>query len=93
MVRVLSSPCLCNQCSVLPTGVLLHVLADTLGSVGVIISSLIIHQYGWMVADPVCSIFISVLIFLRSAIVTQGREHPLIILLVLDRYYETLSTC
>jgi zinc transporter 5/7 len=33
--------------------------------VGVIISSLLIHQYGWMIADPICSIFISVLIFGR----------------------------
>ncbi|WAR24415.1 ZNT7-like protein [Mya arenaria] len=34
-------------------GVFLHILADTLGSVGVIISSALIHQFGWMVADPV----------------------------------------
>ena len=51
--------------TLLSSGVLLHVIADTLGSVGVIISSLIIHQYGWMIADPVCSIFISILIFFR----------------------------
>lgn len=44
-------------------GVFLHVLADTLGSVGVIISAILIHQFGWMLADPVCSIFISILIF------------------------------
>eukprot|EP00045_Choanoeca_perplexa_P006622 m.57133 g.57133 ORF g.57133 m.57133 type:complete len:353 (+) comp13703_c0_seq2:57-1115(+) len=55
-----------NHRSFVLDGVLLHVLADTLGSVGVIISSLIIHQYGWMIADPVCSIFISILIFLST---------------------------
>jgi len=43
-------------------GVFLHVMADTLGSVGVIISAGLIHQFGWMLADPVCSMFISVLI-------------------------------
>nr|XP_047123352.1 zinc transporter 7 [Hydra vulgaris] len=43
-------------------GVFLHILADTLGSVGVIISSLLIEHFGWMLADPLCSIFISVLI-------------------------------
>ncbi|CAL1546582.1 unnamed protein product [Lymnaea stagnalis] len=43
-------------------GVFLHILADTLGSVGVIISSILIHQFGWMIADPVCSMFIAVLI-------------------------------
>ncbi len=42
---------------------LLHVIADTLGSVGVIVSSILIHLYGWMIADPVCSLFISIMIF------------------------------
>lgn len=43
-------------------GVFLHVMADTLGSVGVIISAGLIKQFGWMLADPICSMFISVLI-------------------------------
>ncbi|ESO13116.1 hypothetical protein HELRODRAFT_62861 [Helobdella robusta] len=42
--------------------VFLHILADTLGSVGVIISSILIHFFGWMIADPICSMFIAVLI-------------------------------
>ncbi len=45
-------------------GVFLHVLADTMGSVGVIISTLLIQQFGWYIADPICSIFIAVLIFI-----------------------------
>uniref|UniRef100_A0A8C9R1K1 Zinc transporter n=1 Tax=Scleropages formosus TaxID=113540 RepID=A0A8C9R1K1_SCLFO len=45
-------------------GVFLHVLADTLGSVGVIISTILIRQFGWLIADPICSLFIAVLIFL-----------------------------
>ncbi|KAI4816410.1 hypothetical protein KUCAC02_008737 [Chaenocephalus aceratus] len=45
-------------------GVYLHVLADTLGSVGVIISTILIRQFGWLIADPICSLFIAVLIFL-----------------------------
>jgi zinc transporter 5/7 len=44
-------------------GVFLHVLADTLGSVGVMISSFLIDRFGCMVADPICSMVISVLIF------------------------------
>ncbi|VDL88891.1 unnamed protein product [Schistocephalus solidus] len=40
-------------------GVYLHVLADTLGSVGVIISSYFVANYGWNIADPICSLFIS----------------------------------
>lgn len=45
-------------------GVLLHVIADTLGSVSVIVSSLLIHAYGWMIADPICSLFTSALILI-----------------------------
>ena len=40
----------------------LHVLADTLGSVSVIISSFLIEQFGWHLADPLCSLLISLLI-------------------------------
>ena len=43
-------------------GIFLHVLADTMGSVGVVMSTLLIKYKGWLVADPACSIFISVLI-------------------------------
>jgi solute carrier family 30 (zinc transporter), member 5/7 len=45
-------------------GVFLHVLADTLGSVGVIVSAILMHQFGWMRADPICSMFIAILISL-----------------------------
>jgi len=43
-------------------GVFLHILADTLGSVGVIVSAILMHMFGWMIADPICSIFIALLI-------------------------------
>lgn len=39
-------------------------MADTLGSVGVIISTILIRQFGWLIADPICSLFIATLIFL-----------------------------
>lgn len=45
-------------------GVFLHILADTLGSVGVIISAVLMHMFGWMRADPICSMFIAILIAL-----------------------------
>ena len=41
----------------------LHVLADTMGSVGVIISSLLIEYFGWHISDPICSFCIGSLIF------------------------------
>lgn len=43
-------------------GVFLHVLADTLGSVGVIVSSILIENFSWYWSDPLCSLFISLLI-------------------------------
>ncbi|KAI0793975.1 cation efflux protein [Fomes fomentarius] len=43
-------------------GVFLHVLADTLGSVGVIVSTLLIQWYGWTGFDPIASLFIAILI-------------------------------
>ena len=42
--------------------VFLHILADTLGSAGVIVSSLLMHYFGWMIADPLCSLMIGILI-------------------------------
>ena len=38
-------------------------MADTLGSCGVIVSTLHINRYGWTGFDPIASIFIAVLIF------------------------------
>lgn len=43
-------------------GVFLHVLADTLGSVGVIFSSILVKYYKMYVADPICSFIISLMI-------------------------------
>lgn len=44
----------------------LHVLSDLAGSVGVIVSALVILATGWEAADPVVSILIGVLILLSS---------------------------
>jgi cobalt-zinc-cadmium efflux system protein len=40
----------------------LHVLGDTLSSVGVIISGIIIHFTGWTYADPIASVLIGAII-------------------------------
>uniref|UniRef100_A0A3B5PT84 Zinc transporter n=1 Tax=Xiphophorus maculatus TaxID=8083 RepID=A0A3B5PT84_XIPMA len=42
--------------------VLLHIIADTLGSIGVIISALLMQKYDLMIADPICSMLIALLI-------------------------------
>lgn len=62
--------------------VFLHIVADTLGSIGVIISAVLMSQFGWMIADPICSIFISLLIslsvypLLRDAIFILMQRTP-----------------
>lgn len=43
-------------------GVFLHILADALGSVGVIFSSILVKYYKMYVADPICSFIISIMI-------------------------------
>ena len=45
-------------------GVFLHVLADTLGSVGVIFSTFLIQKYNIRIADPICAFIISILILM-----------------------------
>ncbi|KAM6343523.1 zinc transporter 7 isoform 5-T9 [Alca torda] len=46
-------------------GVFLHIVADTLGSIGVIISAILMQNYGLMIADPICSMLIALLIGVR----------------------------
>lgn len=47
-------------------GAYLHIMGDILGSVGAIAAALVIHFTGWLPADPLISVLVSVLI-LRSA--------------------------
>ena len=44
-------------------GIYLHILGDTLGSVGVIVSTLMIYFFGWHIADPIFSLCISAILF------------------------------
>ena len=66
-------------CILIVPGVFLHVVADTLGSVGVIVSSLLIETFGWNIADPICSLFIATLILL--SVVPLLKETAVILLL------------
>ncbi|KAL3421112.1 cation efflux protein zinc transporter [Phlyctema vagabunda] len=47
-------------------GIFLHVLADTMGSAAVIVSTILIHFVGWSGWDPLASCVIAILIFLSS---------------------------
>ncbi|KAJ1680249.1 hypothetical protein EV182_000384 [Spiromyces aspiralis] len=52
-----------TQLLVVSVGIFLHVLADTMGSAGVIVSTILIKMYGWTGFDPLASILIAGLIF------------------------------
>lgn len=47
-------------------GAYVHVLGDTLSSVGVIIAALLAIWFGWHIADPIISIVIGILILVSS---------------------------
>lgn len=47
-------------------GAYLHVIGDLLGSVGAIIAAIIILTTGWLLADPLISVFVGLLILISS---------------------------
>lgn len=47
-------------------GAFLHVVTDTLGSVGALLAALLINLRGWYLADPILSIIISVLVIFSA---------------------------
>lgn len=61
-----------GQNSQIMRGVFLHILADTLGSVGVIISAGLMWAFEWYIADPICSICIALLICLSVLDLIKG---------------------
>lgn len=73
-------------------GVFLHIVADTLGSVGVIVSSILIEQFGWNRADPICSLFIAILIFL-SVIPLLKHSSMILLLRVPPGMEKGVATC
>ncbi|OAD02154.1 hypothetical protein MUCCIDRAFT_22580, partial [Mucor lusitanicus CBS 277.49] len=63
-------------------GVFLHIMADTLGSVGVIVSTLLIQWFGWTGFDPIASIFIAVLII--ASVIPLIKQSAAVMMLELD---------
>ncbi len=59
-------------------GAFLHVIADLLGSVGVIISGTLIWLFGWTLADPVASVVIAILILVSSWRLMKKVVHVLL---------------
>ncbi len=47
-------------------GAFRHVMADLLGSVGVVVSGVLVWAFGWTLADPILSVIIGVLILVST---------------------------
>ncbi len=58
-------------------GAWLHVVADTLGSVGAIVASALILFFDWRLADPVASVLISLLILGSALALLRDAAHVL----------------
>lgn len=59
-------------------GMFLHILADTLGSVGVICSSICVEYLDWKAADPICSLFIAIMILMSVFPLLKSSAYILI---------------
>ena len=52
----------------------IHILADTLGSVAVLISSFLVKYYKLYISDPICSLFISAMIIFSTIPVLKNAS-------------------
>ncbi|KAM4056706.1 cation efflux family protein [Hirsutella rhossiliensis] len=73
-------------------GIYLHVLADTLGSVSVIVSTALTSLWGWSGWDPLASCFIAVLIFLSSQPLVLSSARRLLLSVPEDSEYNLRSS-
>lgn len=60
-------------------GIFLHIMADTLGSVGVILSTIVVKVTGWSFVDPLASIMIATLILLSSIPLLKSSSSNLLL--------------
>lgn len=73
-------------------GIFLHVLADTMGSAAVIVSTLLIHFVGWSGWDPLASCVIAILIFLSSIPLVTSSAKKLLLTIPDDIEYALRDT-
>lgn len=69
-------------------GIFLHVMADTLGSVAVVISTLLIHFFGWSGFDPLASCLIAILIFASAIPLVTSSARTLLLTVPDDTEYD-----
>ena len=63
-------------------------MADTLGSVAVVISTILIHFYGWSGFDPLASCLIAVLIFASAIPLVTSSARTLLLTIPEDTEYD-----
>ncbi|KAF2878132.1 cation efflux family-domain-containing protein [Massariosphaeria phaeospora] len=73
-------------------GIFLHILADALGSVAVIISTLLTKYYGWSGWDPIASCAIAILIFASAIPLVKSSGMRLLLSLPADVEYGLRNT-
>ncbi|KAL8700283.1 MAG: hypothetical protein Q9201_005530 [Fulgogasparrea decipioides] len=69
-------------------GIYLHIMADTLGSVAVVVSTLLIHFYGWSGFDPLASCFIAILIFASAIPLVKSSATTLLLTIPEDTEFD-----
>ena len=69
-------------------GIFLHVMADTMGSVAVVISTILIHFYGWSGFDPLASCLIAILIFASAIPLVTSSARTLLLTIPEDTEYD-----
>jgi zinc transporter 5/7 len=73
-------------------GIFLHILADTMGSAAVIVSTLLIQFLGWPGWDPLASCFIAILIFMSSIPLVSSCAKKLLLTVPADTEYQLRNT-
>jgi solute carrier family 30 (zinc transporter), member 5/7 len=73
-------------------GIFLHIMADTLGSVAVVISTILVHFYGWSGFDPLASCLIAILIFASAVPLVSSTASALLLALPADVEYNLRDT-
>ncbi|KAL4735629.1 cation efflux family-domain-containing protein [Aspergillus similis] len=73
-------------------GIFLHILADTLGSVAVVISTILVHYSGWAGYDPIASCMIAILIFASAVPLVSSTAKSLLLTLPADVEYNVRET-
>jgi zinc transporter 5/7 len=73
-------------------GLFLHVLADTMGSAAVIVSTILTYFLDWSGWDPLASCLIAVLIFMSSVPLVMSCAKKLLLTVSADTEYQLRNT-